>query len=114
MTRKVTPIVNVSAGRRVTWSIRLPSEILTQANVSNSLTAATFLRDGKTAWKVVNTTIGGMRKANHSPPPMDAESVAAQIVSVLRSPETVRRLAITPNYSEEDRVMETTLAHRER
>lgn len=45
---------------------------------------------------------------------MDAESVAAQIVSVLRSPETVRRLAITPNYSEEDRVMEITLAERER
>lgn len=44
---------------------------------------------------------------------MEAESVADQVVSVLRSRDTVRRLAITPHYSEEDRVMETTIAHRE-
>jgi len=44
---------------------------------------------------------------------MDAESVAEQVVSVLRSRDTVRRLAITPRYSEEDQVLETTLAHRE-
>jgi len=44
---------------------------------------------------------------------MEAESVAAQVVNVLSSPETVRRLAITPQYDEADRVMETTLAHRE-
>lgn len=43
---------------------------------------------------------------------MEAESVAAQVVNVLSSPETVRRLAITPHYDEADRVMETTLAHR--
>ena len=44
---------------------------------------------------------------------MDAESVAAQGVSVLASPETVRRLAITPRYAEADEVMATTLAARE-
>jgi len=44
---------------------------------------------------------------------MEAESVAEQVVGVLRSPETIRRLAITPHYSEQDRVMEITLAHRE-
>ena len=44
---------------------------------------------------------------------MDAESVAEQVVGVLRSSDTVRRLAITPRYSEEDRVVETALAHRE-
>ena len=44
---------------------------------------------------------------------MDAESVAEQVLSVLCSPDTVRRLAITPHYSEQDQVMETTLSHRE-
>jgi hypothetical protein len=32
---------------------------------------------------------------------MDPESIAEQIVSVLKSRETVRRVAITPHYSEE-------------
>lgn len=44
---------------------------------------------------------------------MEAESVAAQVVNVLSSPETVRRLAITPQYDSADRVMETTLAKRD-
>jgi hypothetical protein len=32
---------------------------------------------------------------------MDPESVAEQIVSVLKSRETVRRIAITPHYSDD-------------
>ena len=44
---------------------------------------------------------------------MEAESVDAQVVNVLSSPETVRRLAITPRYAEADEVMATTLAHRQ-
>ena len=32
---------------------------------------------------------------------MDPESIAEQIVSVLKSRETVRRVAITPHYSED-------------
>ena len=38
---------------------------------------------------------------------MEAESVAAQVVNVLSSPETVRRLAITPQYADADTVMES-------
>jgi hypothetical protein len=34
---------------------------------------------------------------------METESVAEQILSVLKSRETVRRVAITPRYSEDPR-----------
>lgn len=40
---------------------------------------------------------------------MDVSSVAAQIVSALASPETVRRIAITPNYGEEDVIQDSIL-----
>ncbi|MAG32345.1 MAG: short-chain dehydrogenase [Deltaproteobacteria bacterium] len=34
---------------------------------------------------------------------MEASSVATQVVNALASPETVRRIAITPNYAQDDR-----------
>lgn len=44
---------------------------------------------------------------------MEAESVAAQVVNVLSSPETVRRLAITPHYVDADTVMESVFVHED-
>jgi hypothetical protein len=40
---------------------------------------------------------------------MDVASIAAQIVSALASPETVRRIAITPRYGDDDVIKDSII-----
>ena len=40
---------------------------------------------------------------------MDVASIAAQVVSALASPETIRRIAITPRYGEDDVIRDSIL-----